>query len=70
MKKALLISTLLLLAAGCAGKNKLDSAALEKYPHCYHKNVKISNKCIEKNNAGENITAVQIENTAYPGQYK
>ena len=61
--------TVILALGACAGKKTLDSAALEKYPQCYHKNVKISNKCIEKNNAGENVTAAQLENTAYPGQY-
>jgi hypothetical protein len=70
MKITLAVLSSALLMGACASKNKLDSAALEKYPQCYHKNVKISNKCIEKNNAGENVTAVQIENTAYPGQYK
>lgn len=70
MKILIAILSSSFLIGGCASKNKLDSAALEKYPQCYHKNVKISNKCIEKNNAGENVTAVQLENTAYPGQYK
>lgn len=68
MKVTLILFAVLALG-GCASKKKLDSAALEKYPQCYHKNVKISNKCIEKNNAGENVTAAQLENTAYPGQY-
>ncbi len=68
MKYILILTTLLISA--CASNKKLDSAALEKYPQCYHKNVKISNKCIEKNNAGESVTASQLENTAYPGQYK
>jgi hypothetical protein len=43
---------------------------LEKYPQCYHSNVKLSNKCIEKNEAGEKTTAVELENTQFPGQYK
>ncbi len=55
----------------CKSKSKgQDHAGLEKYPACYHKNVKISQKCIEKNEAGESVTALQLENTAYPGQYK
>lgn len=65
----ILIFGLMMALSACAGKKKHDSAALEKYPQCYHKNVKISNKCIEKNNAGESTTASQIENTAYPGQF-
>jgi len=67
MKLTLILAAVFLGA--CASKNKLDKSALEKYPQCYHKNVKISNKCIEKNNAGESVTASQLENTAYPGQY-
>jgi hypothetical protein len=31
--------------------------------------VKISKACIDKNNSGESVTASQLENTAYPGQY-
>ena len=54
---------------GCASKSKQDSAALEKYPQCYHKNVKIAKKCIQKNEGGDSVTASQLENTAYPGQY-
>ena len=69
MKSSMTLAVLVVGLSACASNKKLDSAALEKYPHCYHKNVKISNKCIEKNNAGENVTAVQLENTAYPGQY-
>lgn len=68
MKFALALAVLSL--AACASKPKLDKAALEKYPQCYHANVKISAKCIEKNEAGESTTAVQLENTAYPGQYQ
>ena len=70
MKLLLLSSLTVLFAAGCASRNKKDTAGLEKYPQCYHKNVKIAKKCIEKNDAGENVTALQLENTAYPGQYK
>jgi hypothetical protein len=69
MKYAALILVAMSLAA-CASKKKQDSAGLEKYPACYHKNVKISQKCIEKNEAGESVTALQLENAAYPGQYK
>jgi hypothetical protein len=70
MKFLLLSSLTILFAAGCASRAKQDTAGLEKYPQCYHKNVKIAKKCIEKNDAGENVTALQLENTAYPGQYK
>lgn len=74
MKLILVLSASLLALSltGCksSGKGGHDHSKLEKYPACYHKNVKISNKCIEKNEAGENVTALQLENTAYPGQYK
>ena len=43
---------------------------LEKYPFCFHNNVKLSNKCIEKNEAGTKTTALELENAAFPGQYK
>lgn len=68
--KYAIIAALALSFAACASKKKQDSAGLEKYPACYHKNVKISTKCIEKNEAGESVTALQLENAAYPGQYK
>jgi hypothetical protein len=67
------ISTLglgLALVPACTSAPKHDTAMLEKYSHCYHKNVKISKKCIEKNEAGEKTTAMELENTAFPGQYK
>lgn len=70
MKLVILAVFTTLFAAGCKSGPKQDSAGLEKYPHCYHKNVKIAKKCVEKNDAGENVTALQLENTAYPGQYK
>lgn len=71
MKLVLSVSVLAFSLTACrSGGKKLDHDKLEKYPACYHKNVKISNKCIEKNEAGENVTALQLENTAYPGQYK
>ncbi len=59
----------LLLLSACASK-KQNNAMLEKYPACYHQNVKISNACIKKNEAGETVTALQLENAAFPGQYK
>jgi len=70
MKKFFCIMSVCCLFMACAGKSKLDHAELEKFPQCYHKNPKISNKCIEKNKAGESVTALQLENAAYPGQYK
>ena len=57
--------------AGCAHKSTtVDAAKLEKFPQCYNKNVKLSNACISKNEAGESVTAMDLENAAYPGQYK
>jgi hypothetical protein len=59
-----------LALAACASKTTQNNPMLEKYPQCYHSNVKLSNKCIEKNEAGEKTTAVELENTQFPGQYK
>jgi hypothetical protein len=70
MKTLSVIMFVVLGIAGCANKQTVDRAGLEKFPQCYSLNPKISNKCIEKNKAGENVTAVQLENTAYPGQYQ
>ena len=71
MKKLIFFLSIAMLATACAGKKKKHNhAMLEKYRHCYHDNVKISNDCIKKNEAGENVTALQLENAAYPGQYK
>jgi hypothetical protein len=72
MKKLMFVLVVSLAATACANKKKgkHDHANLEKFPHCYHDNVKISNACIQKNLAGENVTAMQLENAAYPGQYK
>lgn len=69
MKKLIFLALPLLFAA-CASKNKQNHAMLEKYPACYHQNPKISNDCIAKNEAGEKVTALQLENAAYPGKYK
>lgn len=69
MKLMLILAAFLAMAA-CSQKPKYDDAMLEKYPKCYHGNFKIYKKCIEKNEAGDAVTAVELENTAYPGQYK
>ena len=70
MKKVILICLPVLFVA-CANKaTQKDNPLLEKYPQCFHTNVKISNKCIDKNEAGEKTSALEVENTAYPGQYK
>jgi hypothetical protein len=69
-----LISIIILLQTvwifGCASQSKVNHAKIEKYRHCYHQNVKLMNACIEKNEKGEEVTAMQLENSAYPGQYK
>lgn len=70
MKKIIAITAVSLLLSACASKDKATEAGLEKYPACYHQNKKIVKKCIEKNEAGETVTALQLENSAYPGQYK
>ncbi|MGE4130830.1 MAG: hypothetical protein AB7F86_04290 [Bdellovibrionales bacterium] len=70
MSKWILPLTFLSMLSSCASKPKHDHAMLEKYPKCYHKNVKISKKCIEMNEAGNTTSALELENAAYPGQYK
>ena len=70
MKSAILIAASALLFTGCASGSKNREAMLEKYPKCYHANKKISEKCIQKNEAGEEVSALELENAAYPGQYK
>ena len=67
---ALALATTFLLCACNTKPTKLDAAGLEKYPQCYSKNIKLSTACISKNEAGGNVTAMQLENEAYPGQYK
>ena len=70
MKSLTVLSVLgLLFLAGCSSKPKYDDALLEKYPACHHINFKIYEKCIQKNQAGDSVTAMELENTAYPGQY-
>ena len=59
-----------LMLGACASKKKQNHAGLEKYPQCYHQNLKITNKRIQKNDAGETTSALELENSAYPGQYK
>lgn len=67
---ALAVSVLAVgLLASCSSKPKYNDAMLEKYPGCYHDNFKIYEKCIQKNEAGDKVTAVELENKAYPGQY-
>jgi hypothetical protein len=70
MTKAVLFLSLSMAFAACnTSKPKQNNAMLEKYPQCYHQNVKLSNKCIEKNEAGDATTALELENKAFPGQY-
>ena len=65
-----LLAGFALVALGCASGGGYDDAMLEKYPKCYHQNVKIYQTCVSKNEAGEKVTALQLENSAFPGQYK
>ncbi len=69
-KTFFVLAAALALTAGCASKSKVDHEKLEKYRHCYHQNEKIVNACIEKNEKGENVTAMELESKAFPGQYK
>ena len=70
MKFILVLLPFFALSACNTKPTKLDAAGLEKYPQCYSKNIKLSTACISKNEAGGNVTAMQLENEAYPGQYK
>lgn len=63
----ILLSASLLTA--CAGKKKkYDSAMLEKYPQCYHANMKIYSKCVKDNENGKKTSALDIENSGMPIQ--
>ncbi len=70
MAKLIFLTSVLLAFAACASKTKQNSEMLEKYPACYNKNVKLTNRCIELNEGGKSTTALQLENSAYPGQYE
>ncbi len=70
MKNLIILVGLPLIIGACASSTKQNNAMLEKYPACYHQNLKLSNACIKKNEAGETVTALQLENAAFPGQYK
>ncbi|MCB0355393.1 MAG: hypothetical protein KDD40_00210 [Bdellovibrionales bacterium] len=67
MKTFALILLSSLLLSACAGKKKkYDPAMLEKYPECYHINVKIYNKCVKDNESGKKTSALEIENSGLP----
>ena len=71
MKSLIFLFAVPFLFTGCMTAPKPDNnAMLEKYPGCYHKNQKIVAKCIERNEKGTPTTAVELENTQFPGQYK
>lgn len=61
MIKFPIYTTLITILSGCASINP-DSAKLEKYPHCYHQYRTIFERCVERNENGEKITAFEIEN--------
>jgi len=65
-----MIVSVVAVGVGCASKTTQPNALLEKYPQCYNVNPKISKKCVEKNEAGQSTTALELENSAYPGEYK
>ncbi|MCB0391365.1 MAG: hypothetical protein KDD58_08740 [Bdellovibrionales bacterium] len=68
MIKLLLVSVLsFFIFSACASKKpKYDPAMLEKYPECYHINMKIYNKCIRDNESGKKTSALEIENSGLP----
>jgi hypothetical protein len=68
MKFLLLSFFFLLVFSACASKPKYDEAMLEKYPQCYHINMKIYNKCIRDNESGKKTSALEIENRGIPIQ--
>ncbi len=68
MKFLLLSIFSLTLISACASKPTYDEAMLEKYPQCYHINMKIYNKCIRDNEAGKKTSAMEIENRGIPIQ--
>ncbi len=69
MKTIILLCSLPMILSACASKPKLDEAMIEKYPFCYHKLIKLANKCIDLNESGKHATALELENAAFPGQY-
>ncbi len=70
MKMLMASMILAAILPACASNSKQNNAMLEKYPGCYHQNPKLSAACIKKNEAGTPTTALELENAAFPGQYK
>ena len=68
MLKVLIASIVsLIIFTACASKEKkYDSAMLEKYPQCYHTNMKIYKKCVRDNEGGKKTSALEIENSGLP----
>ena len=70
MKYIVLLLSFSFSLASCSSKPTYDPAMLEKYPACHHINMKIYQMCIQKNEAGVQTSALDLENNAYPGQFK
>ena len=67
MKWMFVVLAASLMTVGCASKQKEpDRATVRKWPKCYHRNMKIFNECVERNEAGETVTALEIENDGLP----
>lgn len=67
MKLLLVVLAGAMLVTGCANKPKEpDRATVRKWPKCYHRNMKIFNECVQRNEAGETVTALEIENDGLP----
>lgn len=58
---------LVIVASSCAQKQKTpDPDLVEKWPKCYHHNLKIFNECVKRNQAGQPTTALDLENNFLP----
>ena len=67
MKSTAIFLGLSLLLIACAPKPvKDETVLLKKYPKCYHQSRKIFDMCVKLNEAGEETTALEIENNGLP----
>ena len=65
--KLFVLLVLTLSIYSCASKPEVpDPAMVEKWPKCYHQNIKIFKKCVSMNEAGNETTAIEIENNGLP----
>ena len=69
MKSLLLLLAAILILSACSSTPKPvreERELLAKYPKCYHISRKIFDECIRRNEAGDAVTALEIENNGLP----